>query len=328
MQCDERTTRALAALARPRELFETALTEAIDELGSFVQTQREPADRRAAQEGARLGEFAAGRIDVDRFSTLVGAAQSVDPHRLDRLEQALALLRDFAAQREDMYRIRVQPGVDLRDSVRGGLAARGRVFNTAHQVQLLRTGGSDRSADGGLGFRSWSRLEKSIAPPLIVEVNGADLQVSGLAEYMDGAQKIVLLVDGAAAPAPLARLIAPHTFVLQTMDVAELERLASHDGPGIAAVVPESCARFCHDPSRGDSLAQRLDVTHMPEPPRRGIAGGSARQQAEELSWLGALWHRTRAAGADTSAAAPAAPAAGPADQLAAWLLTQVDAQP
>ena len=324
MPSEERVTQALAALARPRELFETALIEAIEELGTFVRAQREPAEQRASQEAVRLGEFATDRIDVERFAALIGVPSTLDAAKVERLDQALQLLRDFAALGDAMYRVRVQPGVDLRDSVRGGLAARGRVFNTAHQVQLLRTGGSERGAGDAFGFRQWSRLEKSIAPPLIVEVNGADLQVSGLAEYMDGAQKIVLLVDGAAPPAPLVRLIAPHTFVLQTADVAELTRLAAFDGPGIAAVLPDTCARFVHDPARGDTLAQRLDVTFVPEPARRGVAGGSARQQAEELSWLDELWRLAQAA--RPLADATATPETAPADQLAAWLLKQVGA--
>lgn len=328
MQFEERTLHALAALSRPRDIFESALLDAIEELTAFIGLQREPVDRRAAQESLRLGEFAAGHIDIDRFSAIVGnGASSLDSTRIDRLEHALQQLRNYAAQHDGMYCIRVQPGVDLRDSVRGGIAARGRIFNTAHQVQMLRTGGSGRGVGDASGFRSWSRLEKSIAPPLIVEVNGADLQVSGLAEYMDGAQKIVLLVDGGAAPAPLVRLLAPRTFVMQTTDVAELSRLGRYDGPGIAAVLPETCARFCHDPSQGESLAHRLDVTFMPEMPRRGVAGGSARQQAEELAWLIELAQLARTP--RTAAAEPAAAHdVSPADQLAAWLLNQVDAQP
>ena len=324
MPFEERTRDALAVLARPRGLFESALIEAIDELNAFILEQREPTDNRAALEAGRLGAFAHDRIDVSRFAAVSGSSVSIDAARVERLEAALQQLRAYAAQHEGMYSLRVPPGADLRDAVRDGIAARGTIFNIAHQVQLLRTGAAGQERHSALGFRQWSRLEKSIAPPLVVTVNGADVQASGLAEYMDGSQKIVLLVDGTAAPAPLVRLIAPRTFVLQTSDIAELQRFAAYDGPGIAAVLPDTCARFCHDPARGSTLAQRLDVSFLPDAPQRGTAGGSARQQAEEMAWLSELWQLARA-----TAAAPQPPAtdgdAAPADQLAAWLLNQTE---
>jgi hypothetical protein len=340
MPSDDRTAQALAALARPREAFESALTAAIAELRAFIADQRAPRDMRAAQEAARLGEFATASFDPARFSALVAAPEMMDPTRLDRLEQSLSVLTLFAAQGEELYRVRVQHGEDLRDAVRTGLAARGRVFSAAHQAERLR---SDRplpqaptyrqvdgpvayrqwsaappESTGLLTFRQWSRLEKSIAPPLLVEVEGGDLQAAGLAEYLDGAQKIVLIVEGAAAPAPLARLIAPGTFIMQTTDPQAVRRLADFDGPGMAAVLPDGCARFVHDPSRGSSMHRRLEIEFLPDAVSRGAASGSAR----DLAWLTEL-----AALAATAAAADAAPAdieaaAAPADHLAGWLLS------
>jgi hypothetical protein len=324
MPFEERITGALTALARPRELFESALIEAIDELNAFILAQREPADGRALQEADRLGAFAHDRIDVRLFTAVTGSSVFLDAERIERLEAALQKLRAYAAQRERVYCLQIPPGADLRDAVRDGIAARGSIFNVAHEVQLLRAGTARRQQHGALGFRQWSRLEKSIAPPLIVALNAPDLQVSGLAEYMDGSQKIVLLVDGAAAPAPLVRMIAPRTFVLQTNDLADLQRLAAYDGPGIAAVLPDTCARFCHDPARGSTLAQRLDVSFMPDAPQRGMAGGSVRQQVEELAWLAELWQLARATQASPETPATDAEVA-PADQLAAWLLNQLE---
>jgi hypothetical protein len=327
MPSDDRTARALAALARPRDTFHSALVEAVTSLRAFIAEQRAPQRSRAAHESARLGEFAAATFDAARFSQLVGAADAMDAARLERLEHALAVLASFADQGDELYRVRVEPGGDLRDTVRSALAARGRVFNATHQVELLRTGRlpATASTDDGLAFPQWSRLEKSIAPPLLVEVSGANLQVCGLAEYLDGAQKIVLVVDGPAAPAPLARLIAPQTFVMQTVDPDGVRQLADFDGAGIAAVMAEGSAEFVHDPSAGSTLARRLRTGTVPEAPARGIAGGSVRRQAEELAWLKELAAYASAA-ASAAAAAPgedqADEGAEPADRLAGWLLT------
>jgi hypothetical protein len=157
-----------------------------------------------------------------------------------------------------------------------------------------------------------------------VEVFAADAQPAALADYMDGAQKIVLVVDGRLPAASLVRLVAPGTFVAQTNDPADLVRLATFDGPGIAALVADdSPALFVHDPSRGRRLRERLEVRSVPTRSNQRAAGINARRQAEELDWLDEL---NRLADAEV-AGAPADVAPGrevtPADQLAAWLLRQ-----
>jgi hypothetical protein len=331
MPSEDRSAQALTALARPREAFRSAVVAAIDEMNVFLAGQRAPAALRASQEAVRLGAFADGRIDVERFSGLVGAAETLDSARLDALDHALRVLKGFAAQDEELFHVRVRRGADLRDSIRDALATRGRAFNTAHQVDILRTGRAGLHVEleyGTLDFRHWTRAERLIAPPLVVEVHGADVHVAGLAEYLDGAQKIVLVIDGPVAPAVLARLIAPHTFVMQTADAAAVERLAGFAGPGIAAVLEDAatCALFVHDPSAGSGLAERLRIDALPEKPRRRSAGASQRQQAEELAWLTELSHLAAVVAASAAGAEEdAGPAVTPADQLAAWLLRQTD---
>jgi hypothetical protein len=331
MQSDDRAARALAALERPREVFRSAVVAAIEEVTVFLAAQRAPVAQRTEQEAVRLGVFAAGHFDVERFSRVVGTVEAMEPARLDALEHALRIMRSFAAQGEDLFRVRVRRGADLRDTVRDALSARGRAFNTAHQIELLRTGRTATPVEleyGTLDFRHWNRTERTLAPPLVVEVNGADVSAGALSEYLDGMQKLVLVIDGVVAPAPLARLIAPHTFVMQTTDAGAVARLAAFDGPGIVAVMPESAkvALFAHDPAAGAALAQRLTVDELPDRPKRAVAGGSARQQAEDLAWLAELRAlaaaQTQAAG---PAAAEAAAAVTPADQLAAWLLQQAE---
>jgi len=334
MPSDHRT-RAIEALEAPRQAFRAALVAAIEELSTLLAEQRAPAESRAGQEAVRLGAFAAGRIDVERFSSLVTATTLLEPHQVDVLDKALRILRGFAAQGDELFTLQVRRGTDLRDAIRDALAARGRAFNTAHQVEILRAGrGVHVELEyGTMDFRSWTRRERMIAPPLVVEVNGADLQPAALAEYMDGAQKIVLLVDGRASPAPLARLVAPSTFVMQTSDASAVRQLSAFPGPGVAAVFqdPKDVALFVHDPAAGRRLADRLKVTQLPERPKGRVAGISTKAQAEELAWLAEL-QALAAASAEARVAGDAnvstEPEVTPVDRLAAWLLSQSATEP
>jgi hypothetical protein len=117
--------------------------------------------------------------------------------------------------------------------------------------------------------------------------------------------------------------------VLQTSDGQGLDRLAAWDGPGIAALVPESAARFVHDPAAGGAHGKRLSITAVPEQvPRRAVGGLSAAQQTEELGLLRSLAVADARDGAPAAAATAAeggGPRPEPADKLAAWLLSQVD---
>jgi hypothetical protein len=328
MPSEDRSAQALAALKRPRDVFHSAVVAAVEEVNSLLAAQRSPAGERALQEAVRLGAFASQRIDIDRFSRLIGSAEALEPARVEGLEHALRVLKGFAGQGDELYHVRVPAGADLRDAVRDALATRGRAFSTAQQIEALRTGRNGRRGGddyGTLEFRHWSKAERLLAPPLVVEVAGTDVYAAGLAEYMDGAQKIVLVVDGPVAPAPLARLIAPQTFVMQTSDPAAVKKLANYDGPGIAAILPDGAVEFVHDPARGESIAQRLAVGALPAASaRRGAGAGSAAQQAEQLTWLTELVRL--AAQAQERVVDTAEPAAvSPADQLAAWLLRQTD---
>jgi hypothetical protein len=327
MACEDRISRALEALAAPRQAFRAALVAAIDELTGILAEQRAPAATRAVQEASRLGAFGSDRMDVALFSSIVASRESIEPAQLDQLEHALRILRSFAAQGEELFVLRMRRGADLRDAVRDALAARGRAFNTAHQVELLRATRAGLQVDldyGTLDFRHWTRRERSIAPPLVVELFAGDAQPAALADYLDGSQKIVLVVDGRLGAAPLVRLLAPGTFVAQTNDPADILRLASFDGPGIVALVADDApALFVHDPSRGRRLRDRLEVRSIPARTNQRVGGISARRQAEELDWLEELNRLADAEFAGVPADAVPERQVTPADQLAAWLLRQ-----
>ncbi|HSJ09567.1 MAG TPA: hypothetical protein VK928_06615 [Longimicrobiales bacterium] len=319
MQSDARSTRALEALARPRDAFRSAVVGAVEELTAFLESRRAPVDDLDRRETARLGAFGDDRIDVSRFAQFVDTGTRVGPASVERIQRGLSLLTWHANQGDELFRLRVQEGTDLRDAVRDALALRGRVFSAARHIEMLRNGQPVLDDhDDVLPFRMWRRGERELAPPLVVDVAGADMTVNGLGEYLDGVQKVVLVVHGACAPAPLARLLAPHTFVMQCREPTDLAAFAAYDGPGIAALVPEGCALFAHDPSLGATLPQRLVTTFLPDAPARGVGAGSARTRAEDLAWLKELASfRAPAAAAEMNETAPPAPA----DQLAAWLL-------
>jgi hypothetical protein len=173
-------------------------------------------------------------------------------------------------------------------------------------------------------FRSWNRSERRFAPPLVVLVTGADLQVGTLMDFADGREKIVLVVRGESPPAPLARCITPGTFVLQTADGSGLDRIASFAGPAVAAIVSDGAALFMHDPTAGAEKWQRMTVKHVPAAPKRAVGGQSAWQMTEDLRIIADV--ATTPFVVPTSGSASAMTAVGAADatdKLAAWLLSQ-----
>lgn len=329
MPSDDRISQVMAALAAARRPFHDAVVGAVEELRGYIAARR-PAEDADAAGAASLGRFAHGLVDTGRFGAFFARDGRLTPEELGRLEQAIATLREFAGQGDDPYLIRVAVGADLRDAVRAALAERGRAFAVARGAERIRTGRGQVAEPGepdGFPFRLWNRAERQIAPPLVIEVAGGDLQVAGLAEYLDGRQKLVLVVREPSPAAPLTRLIGPHVFVQQTSDPGALQRLAAFDGPGIAAVVPAGCAAFTWDPSGGPRFEQRLQVEHMPaEEPQAAIGAVGVTQQQADVQWLREL-SELRARGlagmARDEGGEPAL--ADPADLLAAWLLRQTD---
>lgn len=329
MPSDDRVQLALQAVARRRDAFQSALQTTIAQVDTVLGQSR-GTDGRVERVTLELGPFAGERIDAARFSSLFDAT-TLDGLRLEAMQRARETLGDLTKQDGALFLADVSPGRDLRAAVAHALEEIGRAFGAVRTFELTRAGRSAHEAHGrSLGsfpFTRWSRGERRLAPPLVVTVDGGDLRVGGLAEFLDGTQQIVLVVRGECAPAPLVRLITPGTFTMQTNDPADLVRLTSWDGPGVAALVPDGAARFVHDPAGGAALWQRLTVSHLPEgEPKRAIGGISAAQQADELRQLVELVARPPAPPAPTAEpSAQASAPADPADKLAAWLLSQAD---
>jgi len=329
MPSEPRVDQVLASFQAALNAFRTVLVNTTDEVRSMVLSRQSTLGGRAERAMAELGPLAVGRIDAERFASLVIDHPDADPAATEVLAQARDALRDLTTRGERLCVVEVPAGGGLYEVVSRALGEIGRAFSAARAIVEVRAGRL-RATEGArsvepLPFARWTRAERRLSPPLVVQVQGGDLRAAALAEFLDGRQKIVLVVEGECAPAPLSRLVAPGTYVAQAAAASGLAGFVAWEGPGIAALVPESAARFEHNPAAGAASWERLTVTHVPEKaPRRTVAGLSATQQAEELELLRSL--AARPAGAEL-AATPAG-GGGPADsadKLAAWLLSRVD---
>jgi len=321
MPCDNHDDCPISGAQRE---FRARIAAEIERADAFLAEHRCTDEEKAELTGVTLGAFAGGRIDASRFQALLAAGGRTDPATLDRVEEARNVLRELAEHVDAMTKIACPPGAALRNVVADALGAVGRVFGAARVVELARTERFRESEHGryllGLPFAQWSRAERAVAPWIRVRVRGDDVHAAALAEFLDGGLHVILKVEGACPPAPLARLASPNVYVAQVPGKPQLDGFRSLTGPAVAAFVPEGCALFTHDPRRGRRPWERFEVVEMPSAPRRALAGHSAAQMGEDLALLETLSSTpsVRAAG---EGEAPAA--VDPADRLASWLLDQ-----
>lgn len=322
MPSDPRVSRALASLAGPIGQYRTAVATTLEEIRGYLAAGRSDADARADRLQAQLGPFAGGRIDASRLASILGEGPPLDDAALGRLERAAGALRMLVTAGDGLFHLDVPAGTSLAAGVPAHLATVGRAFAAARIAAAARRGAAsgldEDAALRAFPFAAWSTAERRIAPPLVITVDGADLAAGALAPFLDGVLKILLIVDGDCAPAPLVRLITPSVFVMQACDAGALDVLGDWPGTAVGALVPEGAARFVHDPSAGAESWQRLTVQVAADARVGRVGGLSAAQQQDELRQLQAL-------AAAPSAPKPADPGTTvePADRLAAWLLQQ-----
>lgn len=332
MPSDDRSVRALEALAGDRDAFRSAVARTVDEVGGMLE-------RAGAREGGErsrraLGPMARGRIDPERFAGLLGEEEALDPKAAEQLERAREVLADVHGAGDDPYHVRLEEGGSLRDAVAEATARLGRAFGAARTVELARSG-RWRPEDHGsyleaFPFGMWNGHERAIAPPVVVELSGRDLWPAALCEYVDGSTKIVLIVEGAAPPAALVRLVTPGVTVVQTDDPDDLSALSDREGSAVAALFDGSAgaARFAHRPGPAAAADARFSLEDLPEEADvRPVGTMSRAQQIEELRQLQALARSTAGTRASENGAGPDAAGeateAEPADRLAGWLLRQ-----
>lgn len=320
---------ALADLLRPaRDDFHSALAHTIEEVRTYLDAHETNEDDHVRGAEASLGAFADGRVDAARFSALLSQTLPIGAPDAERIERAFDVLRSLNKRVDTLCTVRVSPGDSLYDAVAGRLSEIGRAFGAARIVTAVRAGAYDEAQHGSLleayPFERWTAAERELAPTLLLHVDGVDCRASSLQAFLDGHAKFVLRIDGPAPVAPLARSIAPRTFVQQTRDPAALHDFVAHKGWGVAALVPSGSACFVHRPGDGSDAEARLEVEHLPEAQPQSVGGASRAQQEEDLEILRA-WHAMPAGATGGEAGANGLDARDPAGQLATWLLRQAD---
>jgi hypothetical protein len=336
------TALARQFLAAPGEAHNSALMAALEEARGALRRLRTSGNGRADRVAEELGGLAGGPLDAERFAVLLDRDPGLDPSQLEFFDKAVSVLEWATDESARVAEVSVSEAETLAQVVDRTLRQRGRAFGAVRALALLRTGEFRASEHArlleGLPWDEWRSVEREVAPPLVVSARGSQLDtLPALAPFLDGRLRMILLVDAPASPAPLARLIAPGTLVMQVHDPSDLERLSGFPGPAVAALMPESCASFIHDPRAGeadDDPSPALEILSLPDaPPRRWIGGTSPLQQARDLDLLRA-WSRMPAGGGAPSAGSPgSAPpdrgapardaASEPAERLASWLLSQ-----
>lgn len=330
MPSDERTALALAALAPQISRFRFEVQSVAEGAKALLL-----AETNATPAGASLGAFAGGRIDPVLFGVISADRAPLDTASKKLLRLIVTSLDTLSGTGDAGFTLTVGAGENFGAAVRGRLATLGSVFVMSALVDLIRRRSYDAATHGALldafPFESWTAAQRKLAPPLVVSVAGTDLDEFALASLLDGGVRLVLLVEGQCAAAPLTRLISPGVFVAQADDVAVCERAKDLEAPAVVAIMSGTEARFIHDPRAGAAPWQRLQVTRLPESlPRKSVGARSAWRQRDDLAHLRSLAEQpslpSEPAGALVAAIGGDVPDA--TDRLTSWLLDQSSASP
>ena len=325
MQSDERVVAALSALGPRIALFRFAVSGTLERARNTLASESGPSQARIA-----LGDFAAGLIDPDRFAMISSGTGPLDTVGRAVVERAAEALETLLRSGDEEFVVDVQAGASPAAAIRAHMTTLGSAFGAATLVELVRRRTYDPVQHGlpfeGHPFEKWTAAERKLAPPLVIRLDGRDLDAFELAPLIDGCVRLILLVDEPSPPAPLARLVSPGVFVAQSGDMKAVERVKDFDGPAVVAVMNGTEARFVHDPRAGSAMWQRIEVTHMPDArPRKSLGVRSAWQQRDDLSHLKALIEQPvlPANSAEALVAAIGGTTSDPAERLTAWLLDQ-----
>ncbi len=320
--------RLRSALEPHAAAFRAALAGTLDQVRAARASRSGVGSPGESPLALALGAFASGRIDAGWLGKIVAPPTAPVDGEAEILERIFAALTEVHSGLSVATAVRIPLGGSLRDAVADAYGRLGRAFGAARALALLRERRYVEAEHGAwlraLPFATWTSAERRLAPPLTVDVDGADLHGAALAEFLDGQARIACVVHGASTPAPLARLLSPRAFVLQTSDAWGLDRLATHDGPAAVALLPEGAAAFVHEPARGGATSSRLEIRRAPAEGRRKPVGRwSAWQQEEEARCLAAWVDRSSTPA--TAGAAPSPAAGDPVNRLAAWLVSQAN---
>ena len=113
MPSDERTSRALALTAAPRERFRAAVAAAAEEIERYLDAHSARDGDEPAEPLAELGGFARGRVDASRFAALFDAAHTLPPETTQVMRRAALVLRAVHAAGDAPFAVDVPPGGEL-----------------------------------------------------------------------------------------------------------------------------------------------------------------------------------------------------------------------
>ncbi len=328
MPSEEQRVLAHKAIEDRAGSFRSALVSMADQVRGMVQVAQGAGseEQNLTDQEVSLGNFATEKIDVERFSVYAKPTTSALPSdQVAPVEAALKVLTELLAD-EDLFTLRVPEGGSLGSSLARKFGRLGRVFGAAQVIELAKASKYDAEKHGHLleqvTFTHWNSAQRAAAPPLLVELSGGDLRAASLANFLDGGAKIVLVVDGDAPPAALARVVTPGVFVQQSSDNAPLDAFTACAGAAVAGVFSASVASFVHDPAAGETSHERFTALEIPPASKLVRIGSlSPNQQTEELALLKVLTAQPAAAeseGAETEQV-------DPAGRLSAWLLSQAE---
>jgi hypothetical protein len=317
MPFEERSTLALDAVRSRIEQFHDALTMTVNQVHGLLASS----DTTEVDKVEALGQFAKGKMDMERFSSFSQKAPGIDASVEAPVRAAEEVLKALLAEGDELFIIRTTPGKGLGHQLSVRLASIGRAFAAARIVELSKNGAykEDKHAASlqRFPYAQWNSTERSLAPALIVEVCGGDFKPSAIVPLLDTNMKIVFNVTGDAPAGALSRVISPRVFVQQETADAKLEAFAAFEGIAVAAYLPPTAVSFVHDPSAGSTTYERFVSIGFPSEVRKRLIGGiSPAQQAEDYTLLESLSVPPEIAGEAAS---------DPAGKLSAWLLGQTD---
>jgi hypothetical protein len=317
MQFEKRTSIALDAI-RPRlELFKSAIAVTTEEIRGLLSGSGESSE----DQTVALGNFAAGHVDVDRFSSFTRREARVDSEAETPIRAAQGVLNKLLKEGDDLFVLKITEGANLGSCMAHRLAVIGLAFAAAHVTDLAKRG-QYRDEEhqlllDGLAWPDWSQAERALAPGLVIELSGEDFVPAQVAPYLDAGMKIIFVVDGDAPAAAMSRLVTPGVYVQQTGAETPLEAFSAFNGTAAAALLPNGAVEFVHDPDAGETTYERFTMLEFPrEVRKRAIGGISAAQQAEDMALLKALAVVPTLSGEAAS---------DPAGKLSAWLLSQTN---
>ena len=199
MPSDERFQGASDMLRAHDGAFRAAVETAYAQVRAYLAAHGSRSEERARETALELGGFAGGRIDVGRLAAVLGTTRVLDQQEETVVRRCAEVMDEVLARGDGLFLCQVAADGDLRATVEEALAVLGRAFGAALVFQAVKTGTYRAEvhelALRSFPFRRWNRQERLLGPPLVVSVDGSALNAPSLAEYLDGGQKIALVIE-------------------------------------------------------------------------------------------------------------------------------------